>query len=377
MTERSSFESRLAAAIGAYADRGPTDVDAMAMSHLAASAADTSRGDRWPHSLGSLPLVAVLTVAALLAAALIVGGLAAGAFRSPSPQLGVVPAAPLEPSAAPLLGGRIAFVRDGVDQNASTDIWVMNADGTSRMRLTDFASPDEHPVWSRDATRIAFTVGDTAAQIWVMDADGSNKRQVTDNAFPAGRPTWSPDGTSIAFASRGDLYVIGQDGSGLTRITHAPGGGDVDPAWSPQGDRIAFANGDSIYTVRPDGSARELFAQHLEATPPRSDAYGVMSIVRRPAWSPDGTRIAAMIGDADANSSIWLEDARGETRLTAGNAPSAGSPTWSPDGRWLAFVAFGDSDSYGDIYVVNADGSGLRDILSGASRDSQPAWSSN
>jgi Tol biopolymer transport system component len=295
------------------------------------------------------------------------------------------------PSMTPALTGRIAFVRDGLDQSGgSRDIWVANADGSDPRRLTDHPGPDERPVWSPDATRIAFTVGDTAAQVMVMDADGSNQRQVTHNAFPAGRPTWSPDGTSLAFAdaSSGELYVIRADGTGQVRITQPPTprscvdpvgscGGDVDPAWSPQGDRIAFAEGDSIWTVRPDGSDRRLLAQHFDGGSP--------SIVRRPAWSPDGERIAASI-----DGWIWLEDPRGETNVMAAMiglplssfvsadaiGPNADSPTWSPDGESVAFGWFSDSDSYGDIYVVNADGSGLRDVLPGPERDSQPAWSS-
>jgi Tol biopolymer transport system component len=303
-------------------------------------------------------------------------------------------AGPATPSVTPALAGRIAFVRDGLDQSGgSKDIWVANADGSDPRRLTDHPGPDERPVWSPDATRIAFTVGDSQAQVMVMDADGSNQRQVTHNAFPAGRPTWSPDGTSLAFAdaSSGELYVIRADGTGQVRITQPPTprscvdpvgscGGDVDPAWSPQGDRIAFVEGDSIWTIRPDGSDRRLFAQHFDGRAP--------GIVRRLAWSPDGKRIAANI-----DGLIWLEDARGETNLmtemigeplssfvsAAAMGPNADSPTWSPDGEWLAFGWFSDSDSsdsFGDIYVVNADGSGLRDVLPGSERDSQPAWSS-
>lgn len=363
------FETRFASLAREYAHAGVPPIDAFAVAEETIATGRRVR-IRWPFVRGRgrpVPVLLGLLLLLILAGAMVVVG-----------------SRLLAPPIVPTPTGHIAFVRDGFDPDASTDVWVMNADGSNRTRLTHSAGPEDRPVWSPDATRIAYTVGDSAAQIAVMNADGSNQHLLTHTDFPAGRPTWSPDGKLLAFsdASRGELYVVSADGTGLTRITQPSGGGDVDPAWSPQGDRIAFANGDSIYTVRPDGSARTLFAQHLHPSLPSpeataTDAYGVTRIVSSLAWSPDGTRIAATIGDADGNgpSSIWLEDGRSELNLTAGLGLDAVSPTWSPDGRWLAFVSFGSSSSYGDIYIIRADGSNLRAVLPGPSRDSAPAWS--
>ncbi|PYO98538.1 MAG: hypothetical protein DMD60_04015 [Gemmatimonadetes bacterium] len=154
-------------------------------------------------------------------------------------------------------GTRIAFSQQ--NSGSDYDIWVMNIDGTNAHRVTSDAAYEDHPTWSPDGTRIAFT-RDYA--IYVMDADGANVRRLSPaGTTNDGGPAWSPDGTRIAFHSGAGvpahIYTVKPDGTALTPLT---GGLDNDyfPAWSPDGSRMAFTSGrggvGGIWSMRSDGT---------------------------------------------------------------------------------------------------------------------------
>ena len=92
-----------------------------------------------------------------------------------------------------------------------------------------------------------------------------------------------------------------------------------------------------------------------------------------PAWSPDGRRIA-FASDRDGNTEVYVmnADGSGVTRLTVNDAVDS-SPSWSPDGRRIAFVSTRDGNW--EIYVMNADGSGVTRLTDNDAYDWSPAWS--
>jgi Tol biopolymer transport system component len=112
---------------------------------------------------------------------------------------------------------RIAFVRN------STELYMMNADGSGRKKLTGGTYDPPQPACSPDGQRIAFI--DTLADLYVINADGSERRRLADAADSSSFPTWSPDSKKIAFfCPQGpgasttdlaftDLCVINADGS--------------------------------------------------------------------------------------------------------------------------------------------------------------------
>ena len=105
------------------------------------------------------------------------------------------------PPSTPGASGRIAFesVRGGV-----SDIYVMNADGSGKVNLTNDPATDQFPAWSPDGSRIAFdSFRDGSSDIFIMNADGTGVTGLNTNG--GSRAAWSPDGSRIAFSATGNI----------------------------------------------------------------------------------------------------------------------------------------------------------------------------
>jgi len=253
--------------------------------------------------------------------------------------------------------GTLAFSITPPDDN--NEIYVVNADGTGLLRLTNREGRDLGPVWSPDATKIAFyahSVDETMWSIHVMDADGGNLTRLTDVlGVHDDSPTWSPDGAQIAFARaypdqsfRSELWVMNADGTDQRQIGSTDGGG---PDWSPDGSRIAFhsdRSGDfQLYAMDPDGAG----LQRLTTSGAR-DLW--------PAWSPDNAKIA-FESTRDGNFEIYVVNADGtEPRRLTSNTALDVNPDWSPDGTRITFTSM--RDGHWEVYVMNADGTGQRRV---------------
>jgi hypothetical protein len=172
-----------------------------------------------------------------------------------------------------------------------SEIYIVNTDGTGQKRLTNINSGDAcGPVWSRDGKKIAFyafaqTSPSRNPEIWVMDADGSNPKRLTEHGMD---PTWSPDGRQIAFASRRDgifqIYVMNSDGSNVRRLTKH-NSEDSNPSWAPDGGAIAYisATGDD---------RRGLFLMGADGSDQHGLAHSKHQDFCFPSWSSDGRTIA-------------------------------------------------------------------------------------
>jgi len=259
---------------------------------------------------------------------------------------------------------KIAFMSD---RDGKREIYVMNADGTGQINLTNNPATDEYPAWSPDGGKIAFQSDrDGNREIYVMNPDGTGQTNVSNNPATDGCAHWSPDGRKIGFQSDRDdnseIYVMNADGSGQTRLT-TDLGSHACPVWSPDGQKIAFFSdrdgNNEIYVMNADGTGETNLTSNWADE-------------RVPAWSPDGRKIA-FYSSRDGRWEVYVmnTDGTGQTNLT--NHPASDAvPAWSPDGRKIAF----QSTRHGNyqVYVMNPDGSDVRQLTNNGAYDGWPAW---
>jgi Tol biopolymer transport system component len=246
--------------------------------------------------------------------------------------------------------GTIAFLRNG-------RLWLMNADGT-RQRSTGFHASD-FPAWSPDGRSIAFNSGGARARLWIADPQRGARRPLTPvSPYDCTWLSWSPDGRRIAYTTNagceGELtiLVVNRDGTGRRRLR--PGDRHLDQTWSPDGRFILFA---SFPAGRPEkttfsivpadgGRTRTLRGVHGSA-----DGYA-----RRPvaAWARNG-RIYVLGGGG-----LFRINADGTGRRRLGGALQIHDFALSPNQRQIAFSAFDGRRR--DIYVMNTNGGGLRKL---------------
>ncbi|MEP7325059.1 MAG: hypothetical protein ABI836_03845 [Gemmatimonadota bacterium] len=215
-------------------------------------------------------------------------------------------------------GRQIAFVLNG-------DIWLMNADATGQVNLTNNPAYEGYPSWSPDGRRLAFSSDrDGHTEIYVMNADGSNPVNLTNDPGFDGGSSWSPDGTNILFTTDRDgnteLYVMDSDGSNPTNLSNNPEG-DALGVYSHDGLKIAFVSGrdqfaDRVYMMTSDGGS-------LRLDVPDAPAGGL------PSWSPDDSRIAFTGGSTNAEIVMMLADGMQQANLTNNSAEDRDA-SWSP-----------------------------------------------
>lgn len=228
------------------------------------------------------------------------------------------------------------------------------------------ATRDKNPAWSPDGKLIAFNTGEAPEQIWVARPDGTGHRKLSRGGAPDLQAAWSPDGRRIAFASMPagswDIYVMDADGGNRTRVLTSPSN-DTAPAWSPDGSRLAYQRGDE------ERASSEIRIVDADGSRDRRLISGARN--ESPAWSPDGARIAFQSTRDGATFDLYVmnADGSGVRRLTATPSRREDKPSWSPDGTRVAFAA-GTDHRPRDIYVVDADGSNERRLT----RRGQPVW---
>lgn len=206
---------------------------------------------------------------------------------------------------------------------------------------------------------------DNDYEIYIMDADGANKTRLTTNTSDEYRVELTPDGTKIVFASyrngESSIYIMNSDGTGETRI--GTGTEEGETTISPDGTKILFTsyrNGISdIFTMNLDGSNEVQLTSGI-------DAFS-------PAWSPDGAKIAygAEAGGTD-QIFVMNADGTGQTQVT-NTAGNSRGPTWSPDSSKLAYHS--NSGGVDRIFIINVNGTGNTAITNSSANRRWPTWS--
>ena len=219
-------------------------------------------------------------------------------------------------------------------QEKHSDIWVMNLDESNKMKIASgirSSNCPPRPEWSPDGKKIFFLNPVISPEtrienidIWVIDANGGNKMRLTDHPGYDADPELSPDGAKITYLSENqdnfDIWMMNPDGSGKERLTESPGA-DAGLEWSSDGQRVAYISRSSngylyktehdfedkseIWVMNNDRSGKELL---LSIPYP----YGVIGGIK---WSPDGSKMVFGFHPNYGNDDIYVLDVPAESAI--------------------------------------------------------------
>jgi serine/threonine protein kinase len=280
--------------------------------------------------------------------------------------------------------GRLAFTsnRDG-----NPEIYLAELDNGSVRRLTENPANDWLPDWSPDGSRIAFTSHRQGGyDLWSMNSSGGGLTLLVATGAWDDYARWDAGGRRLAFSTTADnnseIHVRQANGS-VVRLTYT-GAENQWPDWSPDG-QVIYTEGSKgsaawdIYTVSGNGGQGQLW-------------LGGPSCDVQPTWSPDGRWVAFLriLRDTNGNGTVdeedggevWVGRANGTDlrRLTANIW--ARTPSWSPDSQWIAFTQLRDSNGNkrsdgqdaSDIWAVQVGGGEAVPLIQSPYRDGDQSW---
>ncbi len=192
------------------------------------------------------------------------------------------------------------------------------------------------------------------AQVFVMNPNGTQQRRLT-KLFSAKRADFSSDGRMLVLDGRGretlhdfDVFVMNADGTGLRRLTSGPER-DTQASWSPDGRLVSFVR------VKDESSASSIWIVAADGSHAHRVATGGSA-----AWAPNGKRLAV----GGSALTVMNPDGTGARMILGGETEVA---AWSRDGARILLTSYRDGNP--NVYVVRADGSGLRRLTRDGGED--------
>lgn len=262
-----------------------------------------------------------------------------------------------------------------VGQRMHSEMWVMDYDGQDAQQITHLGTASISPRISPDNSKLAFaSFGKYGWHIRVLSLKTHRYVYFSEPEGSALSPAWSPSGQQLAYslAARGvgnpDIYTCNANGTNLRRIT-AFLGPNVSPVWNPKtGAQIAWVSGRTgspqIYMMNSDGSNVSRITDGGYAT--------------SPSWSPNGQFLAFAWArnagpGAPGNQDIYILDISSHqwVQLTHGDGAND-FPSWSPDGRHIVFQRRMGNRT--DIWTMLADGTQQQQLTHNGD-SSMPNWS--
>ena len=237
---------------------------------------------------------------------------------------------------------KIVFTSSKADGNIR-DIYVMDTDGHNEVNLTDHLADDLSPVWSPTGEHILFVSDrEGVPDLYLMEPDGSNVRRVFKEKTYRETPIWSPDGEQIAYVhERFQLKIAKKNGTEVETLTDLLAPSYVNPAWSPDGTKISFDVLRESRTHVVDLQTRTIIPLLPE----------LQFVLLNAEWSLDEKRLAFAgikcpenqdfrLKDFDFdNMTIYVvnRDGTGLKQVVDEAGPAALEPVWSPRGDALLF----------------------------------------
>jgi dipeptidyl aminopeptidase/acylaminoacyl peptidase len=296
---------------------------------------------------------------------------------------------------------------DAEKDKRNTDLWMVKWDGSEQLQLTSSPDNESSPRWSPDNKHLAFVASrgseeekKKGGQIWLLSRAGGEAQRVSDVKGGVSDIQWSPDSTRLAFVASDvdpadepekmdgwkrktappiviDRYHFKEDRTGYltdlyshiavfdlaTRAATVITKGNTDdrsPSWSPDGRQIAFLS--KRGHANPDRTSND-DVWVVDATPfgtPKAITRTPQGESGRPVWSPDGSRIAALLGDNDQNTAYD----QNQLIVVPANPPASAGPavappvymatldralsnvSWSADGQHLNFLLQDDRTNH-------------------------------
>jgi Tol biopolymer transport system component len=203
------------------------------------------------------------------------------------------------------------------------------------------------PAWSPDGGKIVFSAtasGRPSTELWIMNADGSGAKPLALDGIVGLVPSWSPDGRQIAYASLNetrpgdmfDIWVAGVDNPERRGLVTGPSN-DRQPVWSPDGQRLAFTRvGEASDSRGQLGLGGQIFVADASGENSRPVTSGPQ-LKFLPRWSPDGKQIVLSVapdpgealGERDERFQISVVNADGSEQREITNEPNgAHFGTW-------------------------------------------------
>ena len=272
--------------------------------------------------------------------------------------------------------------------NGTSDIVLMNPDGSGKVGLLPADFDGEYPLVNPAGNKIVFAKKIESFtypyHLYTMNTDGSGLLQITGNQvhieYPS-RVRLSPDGSKVLFQQTRpnteyyDIYIVNIDGTGLTNLTPQPDG-HFDPIFNPDGSKIFYSQAfyfNGVYL------STDLFSMNIDGSNKNRLTFVVGESIYPNAFSPDGSKLALQVnfGSNYANYAIETINPDGSNRSRLFTSPEyTFNTSFSPDGSRILFRN-GEFALNSEVYLMNADGTNLQNLTNHPQFDGVPSFNSD